>query len=224
MTISEMHSMFRTLGQQKGMQHVRAILPAEIDDYLNAAIIEKCRAILGTNVSTVFNDKLSVRDNPVSPINALRTLYKEFETTISGTKIGDYYQIAETISPMVYTSFIVEYIGENNSIEKACPCRFVENDKVRFLTSDYCNAPSDDYPIVTLVIPNGVTARNYRVFIGDATKTFKLKGYYVAMPTKVNNANSVNCDLPDYLHQEIVEQAVQKFFISIGATSHQVKQ
>ena len=38
MTISEMHSMFRTLGQQKGMQHVRGILPEEIDDYLNSSI------------------------------------------------------------------------------------------------------------------------------------------------------------------------------------------
>ena len=44
------------------------------------------------------------------------------------------------------------------------------------------------------------------------------------MPKVVSEANKVDCDLPAYVHQEIVERAVQKFFTSVGATTHQVKQ
>ena len=41
MNIAEMHNVFRTLGQQMGMQLNRGILPESIDIYLNEAIIEK---------------------------------------------------------------------------------------------------------------------------------------------------------------------------------------
>ena len=38
-----------------------------------------------------------------------------------------------------------------------------------------------------------------------------------------NSANSVNCDLPVHLHKDVVELAVQKFFNSVGSTSHNVR-
>ena len=62
MTISEMHSMFRTIGQMKGMQNIRGILPEEIDDYLNAAIIGFCREVLASGSATQYPDKVSQRD------------------------------------------------------------------------------------------------------------------------------------------------------------------
>ena len=43
MDISQMHEMFRTVGQQVGMQDVRAILPESIDIFIN---IYFCNLIL----------------------------------------------------------------------------------------------------------------------------------------------------------------------------------
>ena len=37
-----------------------------------------------------------------------------------------------------------------------------------------------------------------------------------------NEGNDVDCELPDYLHDEIVEMAVNKYFTSVGSTSKQV--
>ena len=41
MTIQEMHQLFRVVGQQMGMQTIRAILPEEIDVFLNMAINDR---------------------------------------------------------------------------------------------------------------------------------------------------------------------------------------
>lgn len=49
---------------------------------------------------------------------------------------------------------------------------------------------------------------------------------YIANPAVVkfskNAAECINCDLPDYLHSEIVELAVSKFFKSVAATSQAI--
>ena len=77
MTTKEMHIRFRTIGQAKGLQSVRAVLPESIDEYLNAAMIEKCRSIIVGNTSTQFQGLITNIDNPTSPYNALRTLFRE---------------------------------------------------------------------------------------------------------------------------------------------------
>ena len=79
MTIQEMHQTFRVFAQQMGMQLVRAILPEEIDVYLNTAIVEKTREVILSNTVTAFSDRVSVQDNSISPINYIRTLYKIIE-------------------------------------------------------------------------------------------------------------------------------------------------
>ena len=67
------------------------------------------------------------------------------------------------------------------------------------------------------------------VYVGtDKNPVEKLFISYVAMPNKVkydtnNTANNVDCDLPDYLHTEVVESAVKKFFTSVGSTSQNVQ-
>ena len=56
MNIAEMHNVFRTLGQQMGMQLNRGILPESIDIYLNEAIIEKVQVDLLRGVHTALQD------------------------------------------------------------------------------------------------------------------------------------------------------------------------
>lgn len=220
MDISQMHEMFRTVGQQVGMQDVRAILPESIDIFINIAIIEKARSIVMENTKTAFPNRVSIQNNFVSPINALRTLYRRKEITI--TDITKDVQLSQLDNVFLYTSFAIRY--DNNDSEYKC--RFIDGDKLEETLNDVLNGASWDYPICSMF--NGENNSEYlKVFINSNSHTpnaIIIK--YIANPAIVkfskNAAECVNCDLPDYLHSEIVELAVSKFFKSVTATSQAI--
>lgn len=215
-----MHEMFRTVGQQVGMQDVRAILPESIDIFINIAIIEKARSIVMENTKTAFPNRVSIQNNFVSPINALRTLYRRKEITI--TDITKDVQLSQLDNVFLYTSFAIRY-DNNNSEYK---CRFIDGDKLEETLNDVLNGASWDYPICSMF--NGENNSEYlKVFINSNSHTpnaIIIK--YIANPAVVkfskNAAECINCDLPDYLHSEIVELAVSKFFKSVTATSQAI--
>lgn len=220
MDISQMHEMFRTVGQQVGMQDVRAILPESIDIFINIAIIEKARSIVMENTKTAFPNRVSIQNNFVSPINALRTLYRRKEITI--TDITKDVQLSQLDNVFLYTSFAIRY--DNNDSEYKC--RFIDGDKLEETLNDVLNGASWDYPICSMF--NGENNSEYlKVFINSnshAPNAIIIK--YIANPAVVKfsktAAECVNCDLPDYLHSEIVELAVSKFFKSVTATSQAI--
>ena len=220
MDISQMHEMFRTVGQQVGMQDVRAILPESIDIFINIAIIEKARSIVMENTKTAFPNRVSIQNNFVSPINALRTLYRRKEITI--TDITKDVQLSQLDNVFLYTSFAIRY--DNNDSEYKC--RFIDGDKLEETLNDVLNCASWDYPICSMF--NGENNSEYlKVFINSNSHTpnaIIIK--YIANPAVVkfskNAAECINCDLPDYLHSEIVELAVSKFFKSVTATSQAI--
>ena len=76
MNIVEMHNVFRTLGQQMGMQLNRGILPESIDIYLNEAIIEKVQIDLLRGVHTALQEQVDLQPTTMGTINTFRTLYK----------------------------------------------------------------------------------------------------------------------------------------------------
>lgn len=215
-----MHEMFRTVGQQVGMQDVRAILPESIDIFINIAIIEKARSIVMENTKTAFPNRVSIQNNFVSPINALRTLYRRKEITI--TDITKDVQLSQLDNVFLYTSFAIRY--DNNDSEYKC--RFIDGDKLEETLNDVLNGASWDYPICSMF--NGENNSEYlKVFINSNSHTpnaIIIK--YIANPAIVkfskNAAECINCDLPDYLHSEIVELAVSKFFKSVTATSQAI--
>ena len=215
-----MHEMFRTVGQQVGMQDVRAILPESIDIFINIAIIEKARSIVMENTKTAFPNRVSIQNNFVSPINALRTLYRRKEITI--TDITKDVQLSQLDNVFLYTSFAIRY--DNNDSEYKC--RFIDGDKLEETLNDVLNGASWDYPICSMF--NGENNSEYlKVFINSNSHTpnaIIIK--YIANPAVVifskTAAECVNCDLPDYLHSEIVELAVSKFFKSVTATSQAI--
>lgn len=215
-----MHEMFRTVGQQVGMQDVRAILPESIDIFINIAIIEKARSIVMENTKTAFPNRVSIQNNFVSPINALRTLYRRKEITI--TDITKDIQLSQLDNVFLYTSFAIRY--DNNDSEYKC--RFIDGDKLEETLNDVLNGASWDYPICSMF--NGENNSEYlKVFINSNSHTpnaIIIK--YIANPAVVkfskNAAECINCDLPDYLHSEIVELAVSKFFKSVTATSQAI--
>ena len=220
MDISQMHEMFRTVGQQVGMQDVRAILPESIDIFINIAIIEKARSIVMENTKTAFPNRVSIQNNFVSPINALRTLYRRKEITI--TDITKDVQLSQLDNVFLYTSFAIRY--DNNDSEYKC--RFIDGDKLEETLNDVLNGASWDYPICSMF--NGENNSEYlKVFINSNSHTpnaIIIK--YIANPAVVKfsktAAECVNCDLPDYLHSEIVELAVSKFFKSVTVTSQAI--
>ena len=157
MTISEMHSMFRTIGQMKGMQNIRGILPEEIDDYLNAAIIGFCREVLAGSSATQYPDKVSQRDNAIVPYNALRTLYAETPKQVGRTLINEHYTLNLTNAGTEYLAIIgadVNYSANGRRYQ----CRIVEPTKIGYLLNDYCNRPTKTEPFC--VIDSDVSIRS----------------------------------------------------------------
>lgn len=221
MTIDEMHILFRAIGQQMGMEDIRVILPKTIDVLINDAITEKVNSILINHTNIAFKDKFSnkafIQSNEVSPINALRTLYKEksisFEENNNLEKI-----ILDINKALIYTSFDIKYIDDNRIYN----CRLIEGDELADTLNDYLNSASWQYPIVSMFSDEN-DAEYLKLFINSKShipNTLIVK--YIVAPNVVkwdeNVNNRVDCNLPNYLHNDIVNMAVNKFFASLNAT------
>lgn len=194
MTNSEMIQAFRVYGQQMGMQKMRNILDDEIYVFLNSAVVEKIRQVLGTNVVAQFPDKVSTQQNSISPINYVRTLVKSKQLTLSNNSVDCPSDIQ-----------IMYILGLTTGGHKA---RFIEPIDVENVKNDFCNAPSKEYPIFTFI------NNKFEVY-GDTTTT-SADLQYVEYPAKISSTTS--CNLPEYTHDEIIQLAVQKYFASLNNT------
>lgn len=228
MNIGEMHVTFRELAQQMGMQTVRAILMEDIDICLNAAIIEKARNVIVENVEPVpYNDKVARQNASISPVNALRTLYTAGtvngrDITGGGTEVDPYKINIDSDGIMLYTGFQVSYNGKT-----IYDCRIIEAEDLGQTLRDFCNRAAKDAPIVTIF--GDESGINVDIYTGrnNTVKPRLVKYLYIKEPAKVKfdedrEEDWVNCDLPPYLHMEIVMRAVQIYLASIGATSNGV--
>ena len=218
MDIEEMHIMFRELAQQMGMQTTRAILSEDIDICLNVAIINKAKEIIASNVYSNKNN------TAISPVNGLRTLYRRKSITFDASKIeGDGSEFSPYIyditddNIMLFTGFNITYDGT-----KVYPCRIVSHEVLEETLNDYCNRAAKDTPICTVFsTDNGL---NISFYTGNSS-SIPPKGAvytYIKEPAKVyydedDSNKSVSCDLPEYLHVDIVQLAINTYLQSIGA-------
>ena len=245
MNIQEMHNTFRVFGQQMGLQLNRGILPESIDAYINNVITERVRAELFSGVHTVLQENAGVQASTMSTVNSLRTLYKTYRIsnsfTLEDRKIGKNYlthvyngvngyhilniptypiieALNNIITPMMYLGFSVEY--DDNSLGNPTSCRLIGADVLETTLRDYCNGASKDSPIAVLL--NGDEGHDQlHLYINSKNTIVKyLNIKYVKTPNVVKydiDINKcVNCDLPEYLHFDIVENAVMKFYKSLG--------
>lgn len=221
MDINKMHTVFRTHGQQMGMQLIRAILPESIDVYINDAINEKARSIVKDNASIAFQDKVAVQHNPISPINSLRTLYKNHPIDIEPKLENDegYIIDLDIERVMYYTSFSVNYANG----KKRIGCRLIEGDDLYDTMRDYCNRASWDDPIISM-FSNDDDSEYVELYTDDNFRiatTLNVK--FIQLPDVVkwdkDPTKRVDCNLPEYLHDEIVKLAVNKFFNSVNSTT-----
>ena len=223
MTIEEMHVMFRELAQQMGMQTVRAILPEDIDICLNNAIVELVKELITSNVGYLpYNDKVNRANASISSINGLRTLYNKANISEDniigeGTQIFPYTLNIISQGIMLYTGFKVSYDGKS-----LFDCRIIENENLSQTLNDYCNRATKDAPICTIVGDD--TSIDVEIITGSniSTKPKLVQYLYIAEPAKVyydeyNIDNNVNCNLPDYLHTDVVNKAVNVYLQSVGA-------
>lgn len=260
MNIAAMHSAFRILGQQMGMQLVRGILPEHIDIYLNAVIVEKVQQELLTGVRTVLQEQVNTQSSTMSPINLFRTLYKTARIDITSipenhiTKVTDngYYiitlptknntEISPTginkIDPMMYLGFSLEY--DDTLRGNPIACRLIGADVLETTLRDFCNGASKDAPIVSLgsIINyndsneeniNTSSSEQIEIFTNTADCDIKyINIKYIKNPSVVkfdtDADKCVHCDLPEYCHYEIVERAVQKYYMSVSALTNARKQ
>ena len=218
-----MHVTFRELAQQMGMQTVRAILTEDIDICLRAAIIEKAQTVITENVGPLpYNDKIARQNAVISPINALRTLYKkgtvtENDITGEGTEVNPFKITISNEGVMLYTGFKVSYNG--NTIYD---CRIIEAEDLGQTLRDFCSRAAKDAPIITVFGNEGAIDCDIYVGRKEITKPQLIQYLYIAEPAKVcydedDESKRVDCDLPPYLHMEIVQRAVTIYLASIGA-------
>ena len=257
MNIQEMHNVFRTLGQQMGIQLIRGILPESIDVFINNVINDTVRNELLTGVHTAIQDSVNTQASTMSPINKFRTLYRTTRysidvnnVNINNSKVSFYnksnsYHILNIptiksdiilnddeykINPMMYLGFSIEY--SNTQRGNAVACRLIGSDVLETTLRDFCNGASKDMPIVSLSsIPiisenveqlGSISNEQLEVFLNTQGVDIKyLNIKYIKTPNVVKHdvilENCINCDLPEYTHYDIVEQAVRKFYASVGA-------
>ena len=286
MTIAEMHVTFRELAQQMGMQTVRAILTEDIDICLNAAIVEKTKEIINSTIGPLpYNDKVSRQNVAISPINALRSLYRK--ATIQGSELGGagnevspYKLTIDSNGIMLYTGFRVSYndkvsrqkvaispinalrslyrtatiqgstlTGTGNEVSPySCEisskdvmlftgfrlsynditlydCRIIENEDLGQTLRDFCNRAAKDAPICTIVGDEDSIKLNLYTGRKNMPKPTLVQYIYVVEPDKVQYdedtpSENVDCNLPSYLHMDIIRIAVGIYLQSIGAVSN----
>lgn len=305
MTISEMHNLFRVLGQQLGNHQNRGVTPDAVDSYLNSAIQEKVRTTLITSVKTAFAEQIDTQARSVEPTNILLPLNRRIIINLLTPKVGKINGVSvnveeflsnnnlddlgiignfsflddadvssgkydillptgefndfciktnngnvditnptksiyapaidgELINPMIYTSVGVKYRNKISRTKLFTYCRLVGADTLMTTFRDFGNAADEEEPVISLLskyISKGsdeVIVPCMELYVGkNGLIPAQLDIRYIKHPNvvryDVDERKAVSCDLPHYCHHEIVENAVMKFYQSIGAISGRSK-
>ena len=244
MDIQEMHVMFRQYTQQMGMQNVRAILPEQIDLLINNSINDTINQIITQNIG-ITNDRVITDNSKLNQVNALKSLYKVWNSTVTfgnsktsyiisyelpllGFKSGGTYandKIKETAIQYIYiVDLSIDYIDTKNQFTtNIFPIRIIDDMYLADVVNDFILHPTLRSPVAT------IHDDNIELYIdkaddggSESNHTFKhlkpnkLRLSYIAKPAVVKflddvGGTSVDCDLPEYLHVDIVKHAVELY-------------
>lgn len=247
MTIAEMHVWFRQYAQQMGMQNVRAILPEQIDLLINSSITDTVNQIITQNIG-VTNDRVITDNSKIGQINALRSLYKVniVNATAQSTpsknkpfKQGEETHILRLYGELKYfgntndaTDFDYLYLvdlsinySKGSSVTNYFPIRLIDDAYLADTLNDFVLRPRLRSPISVIYnnqldiyideltnskLPLELTPKNIRVS-------------YIAKPAIVKyvadiGGTNVDCDLPDYMHVDILKHAVDLYRIAVSGS------
>ena len=255
MDIAEMHTSFRQYAQQMGMQNVRAILPEQIDIVLNTSIMDAVNQLIRENIG-VTNDRQVTDNSKIGQINALRTLYKVEEVTITiGTNftydstrrlsglikhVGtNEANVSDTVfgKPMFLVDISINYTNSTDGIvTNWYPVRIIDDVYLSDTLNDFVLKNRWRSPIAT-VYKNFTTELYIDKFkVGDTpivevigTKSInlvpnQLRISTIQYPAKVkftediSEGTSVNCDLPESMHEDIVKHAVDLYRVAVSGS------
>lgn len=223
MTIGEMHVMFRQLAQQMGMQTIRAILPSEIDACINIAINDVIKKLIAENLGSAGNEQVTIYNARVGQINGLSTLSKRLSLTapIKSNQRNCYTTYVPLDTVMYITAVEIGYNETNNFYD----ARVIQAELLGRTLEDYCNAPTYKSPVVVFLGQVGrVDIEVYTYFTGDGLIPTKANAIVISKPAVVMysdvEGDGVDCDMPDYMHIDIVKAAAEIYLRSVGITSN----
>lgn len=260
MKIEDMHVWFRQYAQQMGMQNVRAILPEQIDIFINTSIMDMVNEIVKSNIG-IKTDRVIGDSTKIMQLNSLRTLYSVKEINLlTGTTIPFKYDVAnhfngryslndEYVLPdaMYWVDFSLNYCkvtagwaGETTPIRDEVspfttnfyPVRFIEDAFLADTLNDFVLKPRLRSPII-IVYAGANDKVTFDMYIDQFDKvtgmlrnslapyTFRVS--YIAKPATVAYdedvaGSNIDCNLPDYLHGDIVKHAVDLYRASISGS------
>lgn len=241
MTIREMHVMFRQYAQQMGMQNVRAILPEQIDLIINNSISDVINQVITQNIGTtndrVITDNSKL--NQINALKSLYKVWKgkvtlgnaktnyiaSYELPISAFKSGGTYNNDGTNTTSISYIYIVDlsisYKKDSNFVSNIFPIRIIDDMYLADVVNDFILHPTFRSPVATV---HDNTIELYIDKPDSSTPPFKFQGCdvneirlsYIAKPSQVKfledvSGTNVDCDLPEYLHVDIVKHAVELY-------------
>lgn len=254
MTISQMHEWFRQYAQQMGMQNVRAILPEQIDILINTAISDITNQVIAQNIAVtndrIITDNSKINQinalstlYKVAHINALPGTtssatqpFKESTDTLT-------YKISAKLSTFKddSSSAVLNYLylvdlslnyKINNKVTNYFPVRLIDDVFLADTLNDFILKPKLRSPIA--VIYNGsldiyITDNLVSGKLPDSITPGSLRLSYIAKPAKVQYKSDlagtdVDCDLPEYLHIDVLKRAVDLYKISISGGLYSAQQ
>lgn len=244
MDIQEMHVMFRQYAQQMGMQNVRAILPEQIDLLINNSINDTINQIVTQNIG-ITNDRVITDNSKLNQVNALKSLYKVWNGTVTfgdsktsyvisyelpllgfksaGTYLND--NVKETAIQYIYiVDLSLDYVDTRTQFTtNIFPIRIIDDMYLADVVNDFILHPTLRSPVATihdnnieLYIDKADTGGSKSNHTFKGLKPNKLRLSYIAKPAVVKflddvGGTSVDCDLPEYLHVDIVKHAVELY-------------
>ena len=245
MTLDEMHVWFRQYAQQMGMQNVRAILPEQIDVCINTSISDTVNELVKENLSLtndrVITDNAKLGQvNCLRPLYSYYDLaiLEEGKPINSATLIKmdgnpDDMFVAPDITDIPYpgklmyiVDFTITYIKGDNKTTKSYPVRFIDNMYLADTLQDFVMKPRVRAPIAVMY------GDELHLYLGDDYKKGNglfgsnyltpksLRMGYLREPVEVKylkdlGQRNVNCDLPAYMHADILKHAVDLYRVSI---------
>lgn len=247
MDISEMHQMFRQYTQQMGMQNFRAILPEQIDLFINNSISYTINQVITQNIG-ITNDRVISDASKLNQVNALKSLYKVWKGSIADVTIKGKEKTSYIISfqlPLNNFKTTGTYTDDGNSstaisflymvdlsinykksdfVTNVFPVRIVDDQFVADAINDFVLAPTMKSPVASIhdnlvdlyIDKADAKPKDRQPFTFKGVSINELRLSYIAKPAVVRFAEdvdgtNVNCDLPEYMHVDIVKHAVELY-------------
>ena len=247
MDISEMHKMFRQYAQQMGMQNVRAILPEQIDLFINNSISDTINQVITQNIG-ITNDRVISDASKLNQVNALKSLYKvwkgsiadvtikgkektsyiiSFQLPLSNFKTTGTYTDDENSSTAISFLYVVDLsinYKKSDFVTNVFPVRIIDDQFVADVVNDFVLAPKMRSPVASIhdnlielyIDKADSKPEDEQPFTFKGVSINELRFSYIAKPAIVKFAEdvdgtNVNCDLPEYMHVDIVKHAVELY-------------